>query len=426
MFGSAALELAIALVLVFVVVSLLVTALTELLAAWLRWRAANLSKSLRGMLGSAVQEQVYAHPLVKTLLTPTTGPPIGLAWLFRLPGVRRLWPTAKGPSYIPSRTFAFALLDLMEQPYQALARLTDVIDAAAADPSHLPHVVAAVQALPVHPSMAGSLARFQPLVQELAEAGVSPQRARAILLRLRNEAVALGGHPALFDTGVQGALRPLLAAAGGNDERMRAEVETWFDGIMDRTAGWYKRKTQAVQVLLGFVLAVWLDVDIVLISRALWADSSLRSALVAQADVTASGPAPGGAQTLGDPEQRFEQLRGQILSLGLPVRGSCVAVDAAQARQRPWWCDQIDRQTWTVAAPYVGSIPIPTDPMRWLGWILTAVAASLGAPFWFDLLKKATSIRGSGPSPDQRARTAPEPVPLAADRTATTVPPTIS
>ena len=44
------------------------------------------------------------------LLAPTTGPPVGLAWVFRLPGLRRLWPIAKGPSYIPARTFAIALL----------------------------------------------------------------------------------------------------------------------------------------------------------------------------------------------------------------------------------------------------------------------------------------------------------------------------
>ena len=32
-----------------------------------------------------------------------------------------------------------------------------------------------------------------------------------------------------------------------------------------------------------------------------------------------------------------------------------------------------------------------------LGWLLTALALSLGAAFWFDVLSKALQVRGSGP-----------------------------
>ena len=34
-----------------------------------------------------------------------------------------------------------------------------------------------------------------------------------------------------------------------------------------------------------------------------------------------------------------------------------------------------------------------------LGWLLTAAALSLGAPFWFDLLKKFINLRGAGQKP---------------------------
>jgi hypothetical protein len=51
--------------------------------------------------------------------------------------------------------------------------------------------------------------------------------------------------------------------------------------------------------------------------------------------------------------------------------------------------------------------PDPPDPrqlyglspqawvMRVLGWLITALAVSLGAPFWFDLLNKFIVIRGT-------------------------------
>src|SRR4029078_3632217 len=35
-------------------------------------------------------------------------------------------------------------------------------------------------------------------------------------------------------------------------------------------------------------------------------------------------------------------------------------------------------------------------PLKFAGWLITAFAISLGAPFWFDLLNKVTQLRGTG------------------------------
>jgi hypothetical protein len=32
---------------------------------------------------------------------------------------------------------------------------------------------------------------------------------------------------------------------------------------------------------------------------------------------------------------------------------------------------------------------------------MTGLAVSLGAPFWFDMLKKVLSVRAAGPKPDR-------------------------
>ena len=37
-----------------------------------------------------------------------------------------------------------------------------------------------------------------------------------------------------------------------------------------------------------------------------------------------------------------------------------------------------------------------------IGWILTALAVSIGAPFWFDLLNRFMNIRNAGRAPDER------------------------
>jgi hypothetical protein len=38
-----------------------------------------------------------------------------------------------------------------------------------------------------------------------------------------------------------------------------------------------------------------------------------------------------------------------------------------------------------------------------LGWLITALAISLGAPFWFDLLNKFINLRNAGKNPDKPA-----------------------
>jgi hypothetical protein len=42
-----------------------------------------------------------------------------------------------------------------------------------------------------------------------------------------------------------------------------------------------------------------------------------------------------------------------------------------------------------------------------VGWLITALAVTLGAPFWFELLSKLVNVRGSGPKPSRPEATKP-------------------
>jgi hypothetical protein len=46
-----------------------------------------------------------------------------------------------------------------------------------------------------------------------------------------------------------------------------------------------------------------------------------------------------------------------------------------------------------------------------LGWLITAFAVSLGAPFWFDLLNKFVNVRASGKAPEEAPKS-PKEVPI--------------
>ncbi len=164
----------------------------------------------------------------------------------------------------------------------------------------------------------------------------------------------------------------------GYVEKLRGAVEHWFDSSMDRVGGWYKRKTQLCAVLLALGIAVFVDVDSIRLARVLANTPVLRAALVAQAS---HAPAPqavapvGSAKPQTDEElldettARYQQLERSIdgiTDLGIPMG----------------WQSET-------------SIPAPTTRDGFLWWlykmgglVLTAMAASLGAPFWFDLLRK--------------------------------------
>jgi hypothetical protein len=159
-------------------------------------------------------------------------------------------------------------------------------------------------------------------------------------------------------------LLPLAESAGNEYNATLTAVENWYNASMERVAGWYKRRAQLILFALGIALAAALNADTITIIRALSRDPASRAALVTEAQKYTQESAP------ADAKARFENSISNIERLGLPIG----------------W-DQKNVQL------------VPQDAASWflkvVGWILTAVAVSLGAPFWFDLLNKFMSVRGS-------------------------------
>ena len=161
------------------------------------------------------------------------------------------------------------------------------------------------------------------------------------------------------------ALRTLVEAAGADAVRVRENIEGWFNNAMDRLSGAYKRRTQKIILLMGLGLVCALDADSLKIANALSRDSALRAALVATAQEYAKGDSKQAAAQ--KPADKIEGLTEKLNSIGLPLG----------------W-------TWGPWAQSVGGWVLKV-----LGLLLTALAISLGAPFWFDLLNRAINIRSS-------------------------------
>lgn len=390
MFGWASVEVAIGLIFVYLILSLIVTAFQEALESIIKLRGSHLAKGIKKLLGSAPAKEFFDHPLIKGL-SPDN-------WFGNLIGNG-----TRNPSYIEPRTFSMTLLDL-------------VVKSATAAPRSAADIQTGINQLP-DPHLKQSLT-------------------------------------ALFDK------------AQGNVAKFEELLEVWFNDQMERVSGWYKRKAQFITLVAAFAITLVMNADSFLIIKTLSNNSVLRASLAAQAEETIRSRTPArtdqqkqepanqpsvkasqksvematpnpskkedkrsdpdgkdakspqqkiagapkaSAQTKEDDgdqlkllSEKFAQLEksiSKVQGLGLPIGIN-------------WWNNR--RYTAGCLEGAMGCFKkyCPTDEDKdcvplveaSLGWIVTALAISLGAPFWFDILNKVVSIRSAGKSPEEKKK----------------------
>ncbi len=231
-------------------------------------------------------------------------------------------PWKRRPSYIPSRTFVLTVLDSLGQ----------------ANGSGFPATVAEVKAG----------------VAKIAE--VNPQVGRALMA--------------------------LVDEAGGDLEKLKKNITTWFDSSMQRVSGWYRRKVETIILVIAILVSFVVGIDSILVAKTLWANPALRAMAVAAAEKAVNDPPPGlptqpPAQGSQPAARSLDQVAGDMKTLQTQL-------DALELPRVPYiWGDNF--VDWLMA--------------HFFGFIITSVALSLGAPFWFDLLNKLVSLRSSGEKP---------------------------
>lgn len=388
MFGSSVLETAIGLIFVFLLVSMLVTIVNEMLAAILSSRARCLGRGLAWLIGADWMQQIYAHPLISGAAAKE--PPS----LFK-----------RGPAYIPSRAFANVLMSIAQHDRTAVAISSRALRALV-DTAMRTGVGSAAFTLQLQAAASREQRQAQEQEQDrldpaiaadlLRHLGVAdqqtPQQTCAATLRFIDRMPALYLRQTLEALPVgdlRTALLTLFDDAHNDLEKMKENIEVWFNSGMDRVNGWYKRRTQVVVAILSLGMAVALNVDTLLIVRHLQTWSGARDAIVMQAtrfvhDVPAPVANPTPTPT---PDRRFrtvqENLATTALPLGWVVGGSQAQQDNGQALPQSWLAFRA------------------LLLQHGLGWILTALAASLGAPFWFDMLNRVVAIRATGKPPGE-------------------------
>ena len=181
-------------------------------------------------------------------------------------------------------------------------------------------------------------------------------------------------------------MQALIMQAAGDMETLHKGVEDWFNHAMDQLSGDYKRFTGVVTFVIAFGLAIMFNIDALHVSQRLYTEPVLRKGT---ADAAA-------AQILKTDtlSQNFSQTE-QALLVSEPVGWAGYKT----------WCDGHSASSWCAANGGLATLPartwrLPTSwPYALMGWLVTALATMMGAPFWFDSLTRLVNLRNTGPKP---------------------------
>ena len=187
----------------------------------------------------------------------------------------------------------------------------------------------------------------------------------------------------LSDSPLKAQLQALVRTTENNTEKLVNSVSDWVDRSLTMLGESYKKRLQVSSFCIGLAAAIFLNIDTVALVEHLYKNKEARDATVALAvQITENTDA-----------EQFEKCQ----KLNTKERESapdCAAlnglINAIQLRNDDLGKLPIGRGENAIAdAEFWCSI----SPASILGWLLTALSVSLGAPFWFELLNKLINVR---------------------------------
>ena len=357
MIGFEMLDVAIGIIFIYLLLSLICTAINEIVESKLKLRSVDLEQGIRNLLndpsGTTLTKKLYDHQLVYSMFRGEYDPSlIHNNDKSKVANIDKRYKKGENlPSYIPSRNFALALMDIL---LPATTKSFSGATGALAKP---------LNTLSVVTQNGGQQAPADP----------------APLAPLREAVNEIKGNER-----VKTALLSIIDAAGNDTTKAREGIENWYNSAMDRVSGWYKRRVQKIVFVLGFVLAIFMNADSIAIFTNLANDRPLREAIVAAAKnyKNPTSEASTSIDTLVNNVKSLDQL-------GLPIG---------------WGWASILNHGKDIARNYKAIPKFDPDNffnslgvwfLKAFGWFITGMAVSLGAPFWFDILSKIMVIRST-------------------------------
>ncbi|QPC85025.1 hypothetical protein G4Y79_11850 [Phototrophicus methaneseepsis] len=433
MFDSPILEVIAGMIFIYSLLSILVTQINTVIATVLRLRARHLLEGINELVQDPIlRAKVVTHPLIRLVKSDMVLPNQRIdeqqAEQIINAGVHAI-------TWINPKTFTEVLMNLIkvDSDKELFGSLLEIVDGmpAGADRRRLRVIInrltssgegldelrQTIANLPEAIYREALTEALDDIDEEIGRMGLEPNSIVSLRAGLRNI------NNIYFRT----ALETILSTAQ-NMQEAGDQIQSWFDEQMDRTTTAYKRTMTFWSLLVGFVIAVLLNVDTLNIARTLWEDPALRAqvaAIAATTDLVALNAAAEGnleAAAIGDSQsaedviaeiaerseaalETVNTLMGLRLPLGwrlesvntappltIDTNGDGVADAAAADAQLT-----ATQQTLLWDPGNVWNF-VPGNSPNWfslwagkiLGVLATMIAIAQGAPFWFNLLSRLT------------------------------------
>ena len=180
------------------------------------------------------------------------------------------------------------------------------------------------------------------------------------------------------------------------------KVEKWFDSMMERVSGNYKRKASYFTLAIAFVSTLAMNIDSISIAKYLYANPESREKL---AVVAYSAPNNNEYQSQVSLISRTDTTTRRIDSLQQVITHVTNTISQVDSNQK--YLATFIPIGWNQQAEFSIFISQHKDlkPECWawtlfyiskgFGLLITVFAICLGAPFWFDVLGKIANLRSS-------------------------------
>jgi hypothetical protein len=394
MSGWPVLDVAVGLIFVYLLLSLICTTINEGLMTQFRSRAKFLDKGILSLLGNPeIKKLFFEHPLIESYQN-TKGDSVPRR-IGRTLGMKSAT-SDQCPSYLSGFAFARTVHDLLTDPgcrtvMESIQNRAQTTAAASGQ-------------------VGGGVAGQNPPNQGASIP--SPNDEGATNKSQGQNAAAPDPYDRLREV-----LKAVLANAKNPDQELKL-INQWYDDGMERVTGWYKRHAQAWVRVLAIVVVLVVNADTLRITKTLWTDPTVRAKVVdlAQQRVNRAKTANYQMDDSGTPNETQDVGSGQSQTIG-DFGGEITDEERdAVGSLMGWDADRKERDTRTDENGqllfrdekgqllwYKFAVFVVTE--HWLGWLLSIVAISLGAAFWFDLLKRVMNIRNAGTTPEESKKT---------------------
>ncbi|MFO1069729.1 MAG: hypothetical protein U1E14_14515 [Geminicoccaceae bacterium] len=184
-------------------------------------------------------------------------------------------------------------------------------------------------------------------------------------------------------------VKQLMAEGDGDETKQQSKLVEWYKALTDRQTGAYTRWSFLRLFVIGLVMAVLMDIDVFHIATDAVRNPEATTKLVDTLQETLTpilDKAP--AERTAEEQAQIEQATADL--------AKAVLKDGAHQPLYAWQGSPGGGEAWIA---------------KLVGWLLAALATSLGAQFWFNILSESLKLRAAGKKP---AADAGEPAPVPA------------